>query len=47
MSGHKKASNKTEKGGGHTDIHTDGLRDQPTRLLEFHMLYGTKKIHIT
>ena len=28
-----------------TDIHTDGLSDQPTRVLEFHMLYyGTKNI---
>ena len=27
-------------GGG--DRHTDGLTDQATRLLEFHMLYGTK-----
>ena len=28
------------------DILTDGLSDQATRLLEFHMLYGTKKIVI-
>ena len=31
-------------GGGHTDWHTYGLSDQPTRVLEFHMLYGTKKV---
>ena len=29
--------------GGRTYGHTDGLTDQPTRLQEFHMLYGTKK----
>ena len=26
------------------DIHTDGLSDQGTRVLEFHMLYGTKNM---
>ena len=31
------------QGGRHTDILTDGQTDQPTRVLEFHMLYGTKK----
>ena len=29
---------------GLTDILTDRLTDQPTRLLEFHMLYGTKNL---
>ena len=33
-------------GGGHTDIHTYGLSDQPSRVLEFHMLYGTKNLSI-
>ena len=28
----------------HTDGHTDILTDQPTRLQEFHMLYGTKNV---
>ena len=32
------------KGDRHTDGRTDGLSDQATRLLEFHMLYGTKNI---
>ena len=27
-----------------TDGHTDWLTDQPTRLREFHMLYGTKNV---
>ena len=35
-----------EEGGDiHTDIHTDGLSDQPTRVQEFHMLYGTKNVN--
>ena len=34
-------------GGGGTDIRTDGQTDQATRLLEFHMLYGTKKNTMT
>ena len=32
--------------GGHTYGRTDGLTDQPTRLREFHMLYGTKKCEV-
>ena len=38
------------KGGGYTDttdIHADRLTDKPTRLLEFHMLYGTNKLLVT
>ena len=29
---------------GKVSTPTDGLSDQPTRLLEFHMPYGTKNI---
>ena len=41
----------TVLGQGGTDIRTDGLTDglsdQPSRVLEFHMLYGTKKVPLT
>ena len=33
----------TGGGDGRTDGHIYGLSDQPTRVLEFHMKYGTKK----
>ena len=33
-------------GDRHTYILTDRLSDQPTRVLEFHMLYGTKNREI-
>ena len=32
-------------GGGQTYILTYGQTDQATRLLEFHMLYGTKNLN--
>ena len=37
-----KVSSRHCAGTGGGDRHTDILSDQATRLLEFHMLYGTK-----
>ena len=32
--------------GGGTDILMDGQTDQPSRVLEFHTLYGTKNVNV-